>query len=338
MLASSIKYTVVKLKVNSISNAKIPASTVCQFSLATEDFCALHKDSFSIQTLSKPQWQEKIDNHLLILSDTANSHVKRANSRIKHPVFDFLFSYYSFRAAKLLQFSPGIRYQCEQAGNSFDAITFGKKSNNDSFIVDASALPKKRLNGLQRAVDILVASYQRTPYYGCFGLHEWAMIYDKADIRHAQLSLRFSHQKIRAIVEEARDNQLIKCSHYDAFRFFSRSASSFNRLNLDKDNQENFEQAGCLHANMDIYRWAYKYYPWVDSDLIREAFLLAQEIRAVDMRASPYDLSDYNLAPIAIETAEGKKEYIAYQQYFYKKAQPLRLALILQLQHLAKNH
>ena len=55
---------------------------------------------------------------------------------------------------------------------------------------------------------------------------------------------------------------------------------------------------------MDLYKWAYKFYPWTPSDLIADAFELAVEIREIDMRASPYDLGVYGFEPITIEIAD----------------------------------
>ena len=41
---------------------------------------------------------------------------------------------------------------------------------------------------------------------------------------------------------------------------------------------------------------------------------LAADARALDMRASPYDLRGYGFEPIAVETPGGRAEYVAAQQ------------------------
>ncbi|MGK5643543.1 3-methyladenine DNA glycosylase, partial [Streptomyces sp. URMC 126] len=66
------------------------------------------------------------------------------------------------------------------------------------------------------------------------------------------------------------------------------------------------EQPGCLHAGMDVYKWAYKLAPFTPSDLVADCFALAREIRTLDMRASPYDLTAWGYSPVAIETPAGK--------------------------------
>ena len=48
-----------------------------------------------------------------------------------------------------------------------------------------------------------------------------------------------------------------------------------------------FDQRGCVHVTMDLYRYAYKIAPWVRAELIADAFELAWRARELDMRASP---------------------------------------------------
>ena len=46
-----------------------------------------------------------------------------------------------------------------------------------------------------------------------------------------------------------------------------------------------FEQPGCLHAGMDLYKHAYRLTPLVASELVADCFELARDIRVLDMRA-----------------------------------------------------
>ncbi len=50
--------------------------------------------------------------------------------------------------------------------------------------------------------------------------------------------------------------------------------------------------------------------------------------REVDMRASPYDLSDYGYSLIAVETSAGLAEYVRCQSAIAQRAAPLRNALL----------
>ena len=67
---------------------------------------------------------------------------------------------------------------------------------------------------------------------------------------------------------------------------------------------------------MDLYKHAYRLTPLVPSELVADCFELAREIRVLDMRASPYDLSDLGYSPVRVETVEGKQEYAEAQRTF----------------------
>lgn len=79
---------------------------------------------------------------------------------------------------------------------------------------------------------------------------------------------------------------------------------------------------------MDLYKWAYKLLPAVPSALVLACFELARDVRELDMRAAPYDLSALGYQPVRIETVEGKAEYVDAQREFSERAAPLRQRLI----------
>src|SRR5262249_50070753 len=93
------------------------------------------------------------------------------------------------------------------------------------------------------------------------------------------------------------------------------------------DSRVKMEQGGCLHTNMDLYKWGTKLWPWIGSDFIAKAFMHALEGRELDMRASPYDLRAEGYEPICIETEEGRKQYQQAQQLFAQHSIPLRKEL-----------
>ncbi len=120
----------------------------------------------------------------------------------------------------------------------------------------------------------------------------------------------------------------VRCSHFDAYRFFTPAARPLNRLHPTRETRPDNEQPGCLHANMDLYKWAYKLSPLVDSELVADCFALARDIRELDMRASPYDLSDLGLSPVPVETPEGRARYAVAPRGFAVRAAPLRDRLL----------
>ncbi len=186
--------------------------------------------------------------------------------------------------------------------------------------------PAKRRDSLVWLRDLLAATATRPPAFGCFGLHEWAMVYRQTpdEVRHNAWPLRFAPDELARIVE----SQPVRCTHFDAFRFFTAPAKPLNRLQPARETSLDNEQRGCLHANMDLYKWAFKLAPFTPAELIADCFALARDIRETDMRASPYDLRALGFAPIAIETPEGRAEYERHQRAFAARSEPLRERLL----------
>ncbi|CAN5205448.1 hypothetical protein BH09ACT11_BH09ACT11_01350 [soil metagenome] len=234
-------------------------------------------------------------------------HLERRKAGIKHPVHDFMFDYYSLRPSHLLRWTPG---------------------DDD--------LPEHKRALVRGLRNLLTATRDRRAQLGCFGLHEWAMVYRADQTRHAR-RLRLGAEETDQVVESHR----ITCTHFDAYRFFTPDAMDLNTLDPRADDRPQFEQPGCLHAGMDLYKHAFRLAPHIGSDLIADAFELAWDIRIMDMRAAPYDLDGLALdptgamwTPIRIETVEGKREYADQQVQFAERGAPIRQRLIDQCEHL----
>jgi hypothetical protein len=195
----------------------------------------------------------------------------------------------------------------------------------DGVGVDVEAFLAKRRDAVGWMHGLLSATAGRTAQFGCFGLLEWAMLYrpEDGEVRH-QLPLRLGQAGTDAVVETHR----VQCSHIDAFRFFTRAGIPRNTLNPTRDTQQQLEQPGCLHATMDLYKWAYKLGPAVPGELLADCFALAADVRELDMRASPYDLTALGWAPVPIETPEGKATYVAAQRGFAARGAALRVRLL----------
>jgi hypothetical protein len=200
------------------------------------------------------------------------------------------------------------------------------KSTDDGVTLDVAAFARERANTIEFAGRLLTATAGRAPRLGCFGLHEWAMVYRQRpeQVRHDAWPLRLGSAGTDEVVE----SQRVQCGHFDAFRFFTPQARPRNTLQPTRETQVELEQPGCLHANMDLFKWAYKLDPATPSELVADCFELALQVRELDMRASPYDLSALGYRPVPIETAEGRAEYVRRQSAFAEAAAPLRARLI----------
>lgn len=278
---------------------------------------------------NRDHWIGLRQNHLSRVADAAEAFVQRRSREEKHPVHDFLFTYYNFSPAKLKQWLPpqGVTLQVTAA----DVIEMPWLLKvpvihaDDHLQLDAKAI-KPHVKDLARWIMTLCDNiHNRAPRFRCYGLHEWAMVYQQSreEIRHQGYELRLLPEMLANFVE----SQSICCSHYDAFRFFTPAAKPMNVLQPILDSRLEMEQAACLHANMDLYKWASKLWPWVGSDLIGECFQLAHEGRDLDMRASPYDLAHLGYQPVLIETSEGRSQYEQAQRALTAKAAPLRQRL-----------
>lgn len=287
-------------------------------------------------TVLEPQsWQGREARHHERVDALLAGHLHRRERGIAHPVEDFLFTYYSHKPAHLRRWHPGPRVVLlgDAAHQRFPGRWYTTATVDDpttgepttGVTLDVEAFLASRGPTVDFVVSLLDAVASRPPHLGCFGLHEWAMVYrtDPQQLRHSHVPLRLGSQGTDQVVESHR----IRCSHYDAFRFFTPEASPRNQLQPTRQSQAEFDQPGCLHATMDLYKWAYKLTPAVPSELVTDCFELARDVRELDMRASPYDLSSYGYTPVRIETAQGKSEYVAAQRAFAERGQHLRQRL-----------
>lgn len=297
-----------------------------------------------------------------------------------HPIFNFLFTYFHFNEKRLYTYSPGVGvvFQREFAQTS-GLSKYCVETDADGLLrlaVGPAQFPVEKIAAMRTTLTLLRNCYNKPPLYSCFGLHEWAMLYSPTSVpstvaiasrnsitddnssissnssrmsiskststnasnsRHQELPLRISQDEVNRVVERGQ----LRCTHYDATRFFAKAAMPLNKtLPLpSRINQQTSEQPGCVHAAMDLFKWAIKVYPFLPSDTVADALELALLAREVDMRASPYDLTAYRKSmgglggnfcnePIRIETTEGRKEYVRFQDMVYTKSQPVRKKLI----------
>ena len=245
----------------------------------------------------------------------------RASRGEQHPVYDFLFEYYSFRAAWLRRWHPGPDVVLT-GDRAREFLRWSEYQETEDGVILSAALPEHRQKFVAWLRELLVTTAERPAFFGCFGLHEWAMVYRQTpeEVRHTSHPMRFSPDELARIVEASP----LRCTHFDAFRFFTAPAAPLNKVQLTRPAMLQNEQRGCLHANMDLYKWAFKLAPFTPSELIADCFALARDIREIDMRASPYDLRALGFAPIPVETETGSAEYEQHQRAFAKRGQPLR--------------
>lgn len=276
---------------------------------------------------------------------TAAHRARRARGE-KHQVEDFLFTYYPFSPARLRRWHPGAGISYDAAADPVpDHAPHGdlQPDGTRSWYLDTPdeqrvlrradvrrylAERGDALAFVHRLLDRSTLAH-RTPQFGCFGLHEWAMVHGLAPgaRRHEDLPLRLSQRETDEVIERER----LVCSHLDAYRFFTPTARPRNALEPTRARQAELDNPACLHVGMDLYKWSMKLTPIVSSDLVLDCFEHARRTRVLDMEASPYDVTHLGHGVVPIETPAGKAEYVRRQRALAADADALRRRILVQL-------
>lgn len=278
-----------------------------------------------LPTLPSTQWRSRAEAHAERADALTAGHRTRASRGEKHPIEDFLFTYYAYSPSVLRRWHPGAGVELLDAAGDARASWrwYAPGSTPGSLVVDRAAMETEKAPLLATIERILRSTAARPGRFGCFGLHEWAMVYRQRDHRH-DVPLRLGQAATDAVVEAGE----LRCTHIDAFRFFTPEAVPLNRFAPTRQTQPELEQPGCLHAGMDVYKWAMKLGPLVPGELLLDAFELARDIRLLDMQASPYDMRPWGAEPVRIETPDGKAEYVRRQRAFAERSNALRGRLL----------
>ena len=141
--------------------------------------------------LEPAEWVPRARAHTARVDVWVQPHLARRRTGEKHPVEDFLFDYYHLSPAKLRRWHPGagVVLGGPEAAAYLDLADYRQVTGGVTVDRDRLARHGRRLHDVRR---LLVATASRPASYGCFGLHEWAMVYRQpADqVRHAGHRLR----------------------------------------------------------------------------------------------------------------------------------------------------
>ncbi|MCT1866524.1 3-methyladenine DNA glycosylase [Dermabacter sp. p3-SID358] len=279
-------------------------------------------------------------------------HRERKARGEKHPIEDFLHTYYPFSPGQLRRWHPGWQVGYEVSADAplrdqGDVDSDGcRRWYRDVKDASSGTTGEVRTADLERFVRergdaamwihrlLTNSSFAEKPgNFSCFGLHEWAMVYRlrPGEKRHESLPLRLGAEATNRVVEA---NRLV-CSHIDAFRFFTPEAVPLNASHPTRERQPMRDDPACLHVGMDLYKWSMKLAPLLPSDIALDCFEHALDLRILDMEASPYDCRGYGYGVVPIETEEGKAEYVRRQRALAERSDALRLRILAVLDPLA---
>jgi hypothetical protein len=287
--------------------------------------------------ITEPEWRNLSEKHLSSARIFTSGPRHRKDRSLRHTVQDFLFDYYPYPFSIIENWHPGHHFALQFS----DLETLPAHLNNSKYktqnnlcFLSPTSISENTQNRLRWILDLLIATRDRPPHFACHGMHEWTMVYRGENIRHPSIApLRLPQNEIDLLME----SRPIACTHHDAFRFFASAAKPLNRIQPSLHTRHIHEQPACVHANMDLYKWAAKSMPWIGSEILLKTFLLASKLRDLDMRASPYNLSAWSLIPIKIETQQGRSEYETIQRQLALTASTLRDELIASLKIITSN-
>ncbi|MEZ5115364.1 MAG: 3-methyladenine DNA glycosylase [Candidatus Nanopelagicales bacterium] len=287
-----------------------------------------HTTAAVVEVLAEPEWRVRRSDHERRVDAWTAPRLERRRRGERHPVDDFLFEYYPYSPGRLRRWHPGHGVALAGAADEW-LQSPGYVRTPRGVTTDPVALARL-LPAADQVATLLRATAGREARFGCFALHEWAMVYGLSadEVRHAAWPLRLSPAEISEVVEAQR----LRCTHFDAFRFYTPAARPLNERQLTRADQVGTEQPGCLHATMDLYKWAMKLSPFVSSDLVADCFALARDVRDLDMRAAPYDLRGLGVEPVRVETPEGRVAFVAEQRRLAERGARLRGALLARIE------
>ena len=200
--------------------------------------------------LSSQEWSRLENRYQSQINPWLDAYRTRRKRGQSHPVHDFLFEYYQFNRRSVSNWHPplGVYLIGQAAGRFLQNKYF--TANEHGVFLDPSLITDKVLSRVHWIKRLMEAAQSRNSQINCYGLHEWAMVYKTDEIRHQSTPLRLSTKKIAQTVESS----TLRCTHYDAYRFFTDSAQPRNVLALDSEQRKQNEQFGCVHFNMDLFK------------------------------------------------------------------------------------
>ncbi|MFV0284990.1 MAG: 3-methyladenine DNA glycosylase [Demequina sp.] len=203
--------------------------------------------------LSPAAWRAQASAHEERADALTAGRRERAARGERHAIEDFLFEYYGLKPAQVRRWHPGIGVGL-QAADAHAEYRWYVTSREGVTGMDAVGFLAERGDAVTHIRRLLVATAGRKPLLGCFGMHEWAMVYRAAEDRRHPLPLRLGQGGTDAAVEA---NPLV-CTHIDAYRFFTPEALPRNAHALTRESQVAMDQPGCLHATMDLCKSRYR--------------------------------------------------------------------------------
>jgi len=123
--------------------------------------------------LPEEVWVAKVEQHASLVGAYTEAYLKRRSLGLKHPVLDFLFTYYSFSPTKLKQWIPSFNESLEITPQTLVKYSwldnFWFQQKEAKLFLDLSKIPKTTLKSAKFIADLCRNILLRPPRFGCFG-------------------------------------------------------------------------------------------------------------------------------------------------------------------------
>ncbi len=150
--------------------------------------------------------------HRARVEELIGPYLRQRAAGSKHPVIDFLFTYYGHKPAQLRRWHPGFGVALENAHEYANSRGYRHvrpdAGGAPAWTADPAFVARRR-DTIEFVAKLLRATGSRAPQLSCFGLHEWAMVYRSDDVRHSQVPLRLGRTGTDAVVE----SMPLRCTH-----------------------------------------------------------------------------------------------------------------------------
>ncbi len=142
--------------------------------------------------LTEEEWTARQAAHERRVDAWVEPHQQRRRAGQAHPVWDFLFTYYSQTPGRLRRWHPGLGVVLTGPAAEARLDWPFHTRVGPGVAVDVEAFLARRSTAVGWVHGLLSATAGRSAQFGCFGLHEWAMLYrpSAGEVRHEQLPVR----------------------------------------------------------------------------------------------------------------------------------------------------
>lgn len=200
------------------------------------------------KVVKRSEWADDISNFTSRCSRILRGNLYKDE---QHLIYNFIFQYYfSLNPKCLTHFSPGLNVELEDvdsdtATRCLAGVPSAYLPDRSAYLIDRDALPfpSSKVKTMSSVMQLLKAVDSRRPSLRCYGLHEWAMLY-RSHITEANnestvtklskfqsLPLRVTAADIqRVLIPDPAVGPILRCTHYDAIRFFTEDAKGLNRI------------------------------------------------------------------------------------------------------------